>query len=180
MMTRDSTFRWALGIGAFLVLASCASLSEDQCRAGDWFAIGQNDGAQGRSLSHFTNHARACNEYGIAPNQTQWVAGREAGLPLYCTAENAYSVGRSGRTLNNVCPVADLAVLERANFRGLRYHDIGDEIREAERELDEVRDEIAGLAPEDEGAFRTLRRISRTLRLRIQRLRLEQLRYATY
>ncbi len=169
----------ATTLGAFVFVAGCASLSEDQCRAGDWFSIGYTDGTKGRSLSHFTDHARACNEYGIAPNQTEWIAGRTQGLPVYCTVENAYRIGRSGDRLNAVCEVADLAQLERANYRGLRYHDIGDEIRDAESELDDIRDEIAALDPEDDSARRALNRVSRSIRLRIQRLKLEQLRYAS-
>ena len=34
----------------FLALAACASLSESECKGGDWYAIGVEDGANGRSL----------------------------------------------------------------------------------------------------------------------------------
>ena len=52
---------------ALALLAACATLNEDQCRAGNWYDIGVRDGANGRSLDFILQHAKACNEFGIAP-----------------------------------------------------------------------------------------------------------------
>ena len=85
-------------------LTACASLSEDECRAGDWATIGFEDGAQGRDAAFIGEHREACAEYGIAPDLNAWLAGRERGLLSYCTVDRAYSLGRSGRPVANVCP----------------------------------------------------------------------------
>ena len=126
----------ALSLAAALLLtASCASLSEEQCRAGDWAAIGRSDGLSGRSEEYVATHAKACSELGIAPDFAAWNAGRLAGLGGYCTPARAYSAGQRGQRLSPVCQGYDLRALAEANFAGLRY-------REIDRDIDQVRGEI--------------------------------------
>ncbi|MEE9454573.1 MAG: DUF2799 domain-containing protein [Paracoccaceae bacterium] len=124
-------------ISLLFALASCASLSEDACRSGNWQAIGYNDGANGRSQNYLNEHREACVEYGIAPDQTAWLRARLEGLKQYCTRPNAYQIGRRGSDLNPVCS-SDLAGLKLANFYGLRYYEIRREIDTLEHELDET------------------------------------------
>ena len=57
-----------LALLSAMILSSCAPLSEDECRAGNWQAIGQADGAEGRDLNYIDQHAEACAEYGVAPD----------------------------------------------------------------------------------------------------------------
>ena len=133
----------------FLALAACATLSEDQCRNADWQEIGRQDGTNGRTPDFIEQHAKACNHYGIAPVRAEWEKGRQQGLPLYCRPARAWEDGADGRRLSPVCPKDQLAELERANFRGLSYHRIGQDIAEAEREISRINAEIASLAPGD-------------------------------
>ena len=51
---------------ALLLLASCATLSEEECRAADWYQIGVNDGAEGRATDYVESHRRACAGLGPA------------------------------------------------------------------------------------------------------------------
>jgi hypothetical protein len=96
----------AFAIAAPLLLAgSCASLNEDQCRAGDWGGIGYTDGANGYTSGRFGDHVKACEKYGIMPDQSLYLAGRTRGLPVYCTLTRGFLVGRQGQTYNNVCPI---------------------------------------------------------------------------
>lgn len=89
-----------------LLASSCATLSEDQCLAGNWQGIGYSDGAQGYGAGRLNDHAEACAEYGITPNADLYYAGREQGLYTYCTPGNGFSVGRSGSSYSGVCPGA--------------------------------------------------------------------------
>ena len=125
------------------------TLSEDQCRNADWQEIGRQDGTNGRTPDFIEQHAKACNQYGIAPVRAEWEKGRQQGLPLYCRPARAWEEGADGRRLSPVCPKEQLAELERANFRGLTYHRIGQDIAEAEREISRINAEIASLAPGD-------------------------------
>ena len=138
-----------LALLLLLPLAACATLSEDQCRAADWEAIGKADGANGRTPDWIEKHARACNQYGIAPVRSDWEKGRQQGLPLYCRPARAWEEGADGHRLSPVCPAEDLAGLERANFRGLTYHRIGQDIAEAEREISRINSLLASLPADD-------------------------------
>lgn len=115
-------------ISPVIFLMACASLNEEACRSGDWASIGYNDGVRGRAESYIIEHREACGEFGITPNMSVWSQNRIEGLKLYCTQDNAYSVGRRGRELNNVCPVDQSGNLRLANFFGLRYYEIDREI----------------------------------------------------
>lgn len=88
---------------AGLLPASCATLSQEQCEAGDWRAIGFNDGADGRSADRLSSHAEACSEYGIAVDAAVYQAGRSEGLRVYCRLDNAERQGRAGESYNGVC-----------------------------------------------------------------------------
>ena len=134
-------------LAAALLTASCASLSEEQCQAGDWAAIGRADGLSGRSEDYVTTHAEACSELGIAPDFAAWNAGRIEGIAGYCTPARAYSAGQRGQRLSPVCQGYDLRALARANFAGLRYREIDrdmgqvqGEIRAAGQRIDALRD----------------------------------------
>lgn len=98
-----------------LLAASCETLSEDQCMAGDWGGIGYTDGANGYVASRFGDHVKACAKYNINPDQSVYLAGRERGLPVYCTLERGFRVGRQGQSYAGVCP----ASLERPFLSGM-------------------------------------------------------------
>lgn len=130
-------------------LMSCASLSEEACRTGDWETIGYNDGVRGRSEAYINEHREACGEFGISPNTAVWLRARLEGLKVYCTPTNAYDIGRSGDELNPVCPETGLSELKLANFYGIRYYEIDQEIDALKDEIDKIELLIAALAPEE-------------------------------
>ncbi|RZJ01510.1 MAG: DUF2799 domain-containing protein [Brevundimonas sp.] len=96
----------AMGAGA-LLLGSCATMSEDQCLAGDWGGQGFRDGANGLSMSRLEDHAKACEKHGVAPDEVVYRSARADGLTRYCTVERGFVEGREGNGYANVCP-ADL------------------------------------------------------------------------
>lgn len=93
----------AVGAGA-LWLGSCATMSEDQCLAGDWGGQGYRDGADGLSMSRLEDHAKACAKHGVAPDETPYRSAREDGLRVYCTRERGFEEGREGDAYHQVCP----------------------------------------------------------------------------
>lgn len=139
-------------IFAGLTLASCATLSEDACRGGDWFSIGVADGERGRTPAYLAEHAEACAKFGIAPVRSTWEQGRQQGLKSYCTVETHYQEGRRGRRLSLVCPAQDQERLAIAHAAGRSYWKIEQEIEELEDELDEIEDDIKALGPDDDAA----------------------------
>lgn len=166
---------------AMLVLASCASLSQEACLQGDWRGIGYADGAEGRDESYLARHAEACAEIGVVPDAALWRAGRAEGLGLYCTPSNAYDIGRRGQRLRPVCQGYDTGPLVRANAQGLEYWEISQEIYRLESEIRLLDGRIDGLIGQDPMTDETralirayhddIARTERTLRL----LRLQQI-----
>ncbi|MEM9969943.1 MAG: DUF2799 domain-containing protein [Pseudomonadota bacterium] len=154
---------------ALAALASCASISEDASRAGDWESVGFRDGAAGRSPDYFLNHAEACNAFGIAPVKSVWTGGYSSGLERYCTPETAFDEGQSGDRLNNVCPAENLAELRRANERGLDWHRLGQDIAENERRIRSINALLFKL-PDVDG--RRVHLVSERSLLRLENLRL--------
>lgn len=160
----------------FIALASCASLSEDTCRGGDWREIGFQDGARGQGPDQVFRHARACNDFGIAPNKTLWEAGRTEGLKLYCTPRNAYREGAEGDHLRPVCPIADRPALLDENERGLSWYRLDRDIDESERRIARIGSLIRDL-PDTDPARATLTAERLLLRLEISRLRAQRNRF---
>ncbi|MBI5558863.1 MAG: DUF2799 domain-containing protein [Deltaproteobacteria bacterium] len=113
---------------ALLFLTGCATLSENDCRTGDWYGVGLRDGADGLPLSRLVEHHDACGEYGIAINGDEYRAGRERGLRQFCTAENGARFGRQGGVYANVCP-------EESEENFLRAYKIGHRIWQLEQEI---------------------------------------------
>lgn len=117
---RDSRrMRHALALLLFLPLFGCATLSETECRGGDWRAIGFADGVAGRDADFVENHAGACADLRIAPDKPAWEAGRQDGLAVYCTPLKAYIEGRNGIIVKRICPAPLQSRLLRENNRGL-------------------------------------------------------------
>lgn len=161
---------------ALLILASCATLTESECQTDNWFEIGKSDGERGRSLDFIFEHAKACNEFGVAPKAEPWRAGRIEGLKTYCTPRNAYDVGQRGQKLSPVCTGDNLQRLEAANTRGIRWHRISREIRDVERDIREINAVLSDL-PSDDPARASLVAERSFLRLDILTLRARQDRY---
>jgi len=120
---------------AALLLASCATLSQEQCEAGDWRAIGFNDGADGRPADRISSHAEACSEYGISVDNALYQTGRADGLRVYCRLSNAERKGRSGERYFGVCE-GELGVAFA------RVHAAGREVFNLEAELNSLDSEI--------------------------------------
>lgn len=167
-MTRIFAF-----LAAAVVLGSCTTLSEDACRGGDWYSIGLTDGARGRLPDYLTNHAEACQKFGIAPDRATWERGRREGLKQYCTVENVYQQGRRNLSLAPVCPASQVEQLQAANFAGLSYRKIEREIEFAERKIFRLRQEAISLDPENTSGRADLLLDELRLRNQILQLRAE-------
>ena len=94
---------------AALLLPGCASLSEDECRATDWWIVGQKDGSEGKLVSALAEHQEACAEHGVTPDHHAYAEGHRSGLLVYCTRFNGYRVGRTDARYHGVCagPLAE-------------------------------------------------------------------------
>lgn len=158
-------------IVASTLLGSCATMSAEECVAGDWNGRGFSDGAAGYAQSRLGEHAEACSKHGIAPDDNAYRAGWAQGVLRYCTLPNGFAQGRSGAAYNGVCPsnleveflpayqdgqIVYSAEQAVSNARssvdslGGRLAELDDKIEAKQRELradgltDEQRDQIRG------------------------------------
>ena len=129
-------------ISSVYLLSGCATLSKQECMVGDWQTIGYNDGVAGYHSDRLASHTKACAKAGVAPDYQAWERGRQSGLKQYCTVNNAYNVGRRGRQLNTVCPVANARMLQQANQQGLDYYKLDSQLDEDKRLLDTYQSEF--------------------------------------
>ena len=117
-------------------LAGCASLDKYECRTADWYAVGLEDGARGRTLERLGEHRRACAEHGVTPHTERYLSGRQEGLKSFCTYERGYSQGRAGQGYAGACPKEIAGSFLTGYQRGRELHELN-------RRLDEARKEIA-------------------------------------
>jgi Protein of unknown function (DUF2799) len=135
---------WMMGLilGASLLQSGCASLSKDECRAADWYLIGQRDGANGRAEEYLAEHQTACGKIGIEPDQKAWFEGRERGLERYCTASSGYRVGESGGSYNDVCFAGGELEFRRGFDLGVSMHRLNSRLDEIERLVRETENRL--------------------------------------
>lgn len=166
--------------GAALALASCATMTPEQCLRGNWHGVGYDDGASGYPMSRIDSHAKACAKTGVTPDPLLYAQGRAEGLVSYCTEMNGFSVGRAGSAYHNVCPQP----AENAFLGG--YAD-GERVYRATQRLESAKSDLSSAdaradkrARQADGVEEELRNPkltdeqTRELRDRLQRLRRER------
>lgn len=121
-----------------LAAAGCASLSEKQCRSGDWTAVGRADGAKGLPAQELERHREACAGYGVKPDTARYRAGHAQGLAEYCTPRGGYVSGRSGSTYRDACPAATADAFLQAHRDGRDVQVLLDEVKSLRRRIDEL------------------------------------------
>ena len=128
----------AAATASVLALGSCATMSEDQCLAGDWGQQGYADGRSGQTVSRLEAHTEACAKYGVIPDARSYYSAREDGLREYCTPARGFQVGREGSSYADVCPPQ----LEEAFLPA--YRD-GQVVYAAEQALSSARSSVSSL-----------------------------------
>lgn len=145
---------------ALLVMSGCAGMSDEECLATDWSAVGYEDGARGYTSERFSRHRTACAKHGITADFGAYQAGREQGLLEYCQPGRGYDVGVSGGRYYGVCsPDREADFLDAYNA-GYHLYTLRSNVNRAnaniaarERELDGLHDtmrakEAALIAPD--------------------------------
>ena len=87
-----------------LALASCATMSPEECRFANWSDVGMRDGLEGKSLELLNTRIGDCSEASVRVDGNAYLKGRDVGLKTYCQLENAVAVGLNGGRYEGVCP----------------------------------------------------------------------------
>lgn len=118
---------------AAVLLASCASFSEEECQFSDWAVLGERDGVNGATLDRYQFYVRECGRYGIEPDVDAYRAGRQIGLRSFCTPGGVYAAGLRGQGAPELCGNAPELV---------RIHRVTSAYSRAERNLSQARREL--------------------------------------
>ena len=132
---RDS-WRFCCLVLTLSIVGGCATMSESECINADWREVGRNDGLEGKRQTELARHYDSCVKYGITPDREQYIAGRAAGLAIYCTQDSGYWEGRNGSGYQRVCP----GNLEPAFLDGYRA---GQDVFNAIEKVRSIRAQIA-------------------------------------
>ena len=122
-----------------LFCAACATLDKDECVNADWYAIGLEDGARGRSVERLGDHRRACAKHNVTPSAERYVAGRNEGLKSFCTYERGFSEGRAGHGYGAVCPQPLAQSFLAGHQRGRELYELNRRHAEVEREIARIK-----------------------------------------
>jgi hypothetical protein len=128
----------AAAAGAVAGLCGCATMSRDQCLAGAWGEAGYRDGAAGYTMSVLEDHAKACAEYGVAPDVTAYSSARADGLNSYCQWDRGFSEGRQGNTYRGVCSASQEAEFLPAYRDGQTVHAADQAVADARSTVDSL------------------------------------------
>ena len=146
----------AAAVLAVSLLASCATMSEDQCLAGAWGEQGYKDGAEGLTMSRLDDHAKACAKFQAAPDVDAYSSARADGLRSYCTPERGFVEGREGDSYQGVCSAADEADFLPAYRDGQLVHAAQAAVESAEAEAERLSDRVERLVDRLDDAERDL------------------------
>ena len=91
---------------ATVLLGGCATMDQAECVSADWYALGLGDGQEGRKSSRHSEYAKECSEFGVSVDQDAYTDGWETGIRDYCTRDNGFGVGMSGKIYQHSCPTA--------------------------------------------------------------------------
>jgi hypothetical protein len=120
-------------LAGLAVLSGCATLSEKECRTVNWRDLGVKDGLMGHPAGRVEIHRKACAEYGIQPNEHQYLDGRDEGLREYCRIDNAFQSGLKGRQYQGVCPSTIDVLFRRCNDAAYSVYQSRSEIEQLNR-----------------------------------------------
>ncbi|MFQ6549961.1 DUF2799 domain-containing protein [Aestuariibius sp. 2305UL40-4] len=153
----------------FMILSSCAEITDLHCANINWYDFGYRTGLDGKSSSVVTREAGVCRASATLPDEDRALEGYRAGLRAYCTPRNAFRVGQRGEDLSTACTRDELSVMEQSHLVGLRDRRLWQQIRNLERDRDALRDRRDN-ADIDDDTRREIRRDIRDIDRRIDRL----------
>lgn len=131
------------GLLLALTTAGCSSMSEKECLATDWRAVGYEHGVRGAAGDGLAATRQECAEHGIRADLDEYRAGREQGLREYCRAANGYEVGISGGRYAGVCPAPLEAGFLGGYEAGRELYVLQARVWSVEAELEALRAELA-------------------------------------
>jgi len=130
-------------LACLALLSGCSTLNEQECRSVDWYQLGLQDGQQGKPADLLNEHKESCKRYGILPDRSQYLNGRNAGLVEYCQLGNAFRAGLNGDEYKGVCPLDVDAEFRRYNAAALEVYNSKKQVEDIDGQISRKEHELA-------------------------------------
>ena len=128
---------------AISLLSGCATMSESQCTSANWQNVGLQDGMAGKKASRHVQYQKECGAFGATVDTNDYNMGWQSGIVLYCTRDNGYRVGASGRMYQQTCPSMTEDAFFSAYQLGHSIHAHQFRANSLRRKIDNVGDNLA-------------------------------------
>jgi Protein of unknown function (DUF2799) len=102
--------------------ASAQRMGKKACNNANWLVIGADDALSGRSEDTALKRKEQCEKRSIEANLEDWQTGYDVMLPVLCTAEFSFGLGKYGNKLEASCPAETFDDIVEANNIGYEYY----------------------------------------------------------
>lgn len=119
-------------------LASCSTLSKNECLNADWQTIGYQDGYKGRLKSRLNKHRKSCAEYGVKPKLEEYLTGYDKGLTEYCKPVRGYRRGLLGYNNKRICKGDTRKQYNNAYRYGRHIYGLEHQVKENEESINYI------------------------------------------
>jgi hypothetical protein len=126
-----------------LVLTGCASISKEECLAGNWEQLGYRDASSGYDSNRIGSHMEECGKVGVQIDRNLYNKGYQDGLKVFCTYDKGLQIGKENGYYREICP-ADLAAdFHRGYMLGQQIHKIEAQISGIETEMQALETQLS-------------------------------------
>lgn len=117
----------------FILFAGCSTITEKECRKGDWYGLGIQDGSKGEKAVKYFDYEAACIEYRVKADRKRYNEGHKIGLKSYCLYEKGKELGLAGDSNHGLCD--DMADFNKGYQDGLALYQREQEKKELKEQI---------------------------------------------
>ncbi len=121
--------------GLFLFSVQAFAISADKCQSTDWFSVGRDTGAKGKSTEKITKTHASCQKKGVDISLDQYQKGWQMGISQYCSHDNAFNLGFKKKRPSKNCPIDLKQDFDQFYAWGKEAYGLEKEIKVKERKL---------------------------------------------
>lgn len=134
-----------------LLLTACSTVESPKntfaCSELDWYEIGRSDGVQGHDSMAYKGKQENCSGFSNLDHE-KYVNGWYSGVDLFCTPQQGFAYGRSGKKYLDICPSSKETAFLEAYRKGLKVYLYEKDNQKITYELHKMTDEAQAVAPE--------------------------------
>lgn len=112
------------------LLASCETMSAEECVAADWRSLGYTD-AERSGADRFGERAESCAENGIGADRSAYQTGFAEGMYAFCQPQHGFDFARRGGGFSGYCPAELESDFRYAFADGQRVHEVTSRLESA-------------------------------------------------